>query len=268
MKPSLPLMAAFALAAAAIAEPPSTQPAAADPPAIAPQADEVLKQMGASLRKATQLSFQAHTLMDRSRDDGQTIKVALTQKAVVRRPDRVHVLAEGDLVHAEYWYDGRTLAMLDRADNTYATAAVPPTIDAMFDHVATEFGVTVPLCDLLFSDPYAAVRPRIRSGDYLGRHAVRGVPCHHLAFRQESVDWQIWIQTDGPPVPRLLVITYKDLPGAPQFLAFLDDWNLAADAPDDLFGFQPPAGGRQVELTARGQRSTPAGTDAGARRAP
>jgi hypothetical protein len=267
MKPSLPLLAAFALAAAAIAQPPSTQPAAADPPAIAPQADEVLKQMGASLGKATQLSFQAHTLMDQPRDDGQTIKVALTQKATVRRPDRIHVLAEGDLVHAEYWYDGRTLAMLDRADNTYATAAVPPTIDAMFDHVATEFGVTMPLCDLLFADPCAAVRPRIRSGDYLGLHTVRGVQCHHLAFRQEAVDWQIWIQADPPAVPRLLVITYKELPGDPQFLAWLDEWNLAAEAPDALFRFEPPPGGRQVELTARSARP-PAGSETKARRVP
>ena len=53
-----------------------------------------------------------------------------------------------------------------------------------------------------------------------------GVNCHHLAFTQENVDWQVWIQ-DGPqPFIRKFVITHKNEPGAPEFTALITHWDL------------------------------------------
>jgi hypothetical protein len=99
----------------------------------------------------------------------------------------------------------------------------------------------------------------MRSAAYVGLHQVRGVKCHHVMGRQENVDWQLWIQAAEPFVPRKLVITYKELPGQPQYIAFLDDWNVAAEVPDATFTFTPPAGARKTELTP-GRRQLPAST--------
>ena len=48
-------------------------------------------------------------------------------------------------------------------------------------------------------------------------------------------------------VPRRLIVTYRLLPGQPNFIAEFSDWKFAP-APDTDFVFQPPAGFQQVEL--------------------
>lgn len=241
---AIPLGLVLVLAGHGLAQ---SQPAADT--AIAPEADAALKQMSAALAGAKQFVFTAHDMMDQVQPDGQRVQISINHRFQVRRPDAVLAEAEGDREHAKYVYSGKQLAILDRTENIYATLEVPATIDAMLDFVAAKYALTMPLSDLFFSDPYAATRPRIRAASYVGLHQVCGVKCHHLAVRGESVDWQIWIQADGPAVPRKLVITYKELPGDPQYIAFLNDWDLAAKLPDDAFQFTPPPGARQTELT-------------------
>jgi hypothetical protein len=250
-------LSAAALLLGWLVSPVRAQEKMADNPNLAPKATAVMKQMGKCLAAARQFSFEARDMVDYVLDDGQKIQISLGQKICVRRPDRVYAEAKGDLEDAQYWYDGRQLSMFDRAENRYATLEVPSTIDEMFDFLAAEYGMTFPLCDLVFSDPYNAVMPRVRTGMYVGLHQVDGVPCHHLAFRQEGVDWQIWIQESDPPVPRKLVISYTELPGDPQYIAFLDDWNLNATVPDAKFRFTPPPGAEKTELTPGRKRPEP-----------
>jgi hypothetical protein len=114
--------------------------------------------------------------------------------------------------------------------------------------LAQKFGLTIPLADLLFADPYKTLIANVRSAQYLGMGYVFNDKCHHLAFRQEGVDWQIWLD-DGPkPLPRKVVITYKESAGHPQYTSFLSNWNLAADVPDSAFAAQIPAGAKKVEF--------------------
>jgi len=246
-RPSL-LLATLGTAAAIVAYGSAQSRPAADA-AIAPQADAALKQMGACLAAARQFSFAADDMMDQLLADGQRVQVSINHRFTVRRPNAVAAEAEGDLENARYVYDGKSLAIVDRAENIYALLDVPNTIDAMLDYVAEKYALTMPLSDLFYSEPYAVARPRMRCVSYVGLHQVRGVKCHHLAIRQESVDWQIWIQATDPPVPRKLVITYKELPGQPQYVAFLNDWNLAAEVPEGTFSFTPPPGARKTDLT-------------------
>ena len=95
---------------------------------------------------------------------------------------------------------------------------------------------------------YTMAMENVRTGRYLGIHHVQDVKCHHLAFRQEGLDWQIWIEDGDKPVPRKLVITYKELPGRPQFVALLGKWDMAAIASDDLFVFKTPEGVKKINL--------------------
>ncbi len=54
---------------------------------------------------------------------------------------------------------------------------------------------------------------------------------------QDDIDWQIWIEIGKRQIPRKLVITYKNLPGQPQFIAILRDWVI--DKPITNFAFKP-----------------------------
>ena len=139
---------------------------------------------------------------------------------------------------------------------------MPDTIDAVLDHLAVEYGMVMPLADLLISDPYGSAMQNTKFGFYVNENQVRGVPCHHLAFRQDGLDWQIWIDAGDKPVPRKLVITFTGFPGQPQWSAQFDHWDFEPRLDDDAFTFTPPADAREVEAEVLlGGGSTPGATE-------
>ena len=249
---NLRLAAVVVCATALLARAGDTVPAGVDP-----KADAALRKMGQALGAAKSFSFEVNDSADQIMDNGQKIQFDKTVKVLVRRPNALIATASGDLEDMQYTYNGTKLAIFNKRQNCYAIQDVPNTIDAMFDFVAQKFGITAPLSDLAFADPYQTLIARVRAGTYLGLHQVNGVKCHHLAFRQDVIDWQIWIEDSDHPVPRKVVITYKEQPGHPQFTAILDKWELSASAPDSAFEFSPPAGAKRIDLTPAAPAGNP-----------
>ena len=226
------------------------------PSPIEPKADEILRRMSQSLGNAKALRFRAHDMVDQVMDNGQKLQFARTLTVAARRPGAVAVAVKGDTEGVQYAYRDSKLTIVNDRERCYAVQDVPAEIDAMFDFLAERYGITAPLADLLFSDPYAAMTGRVRSGQYLGLHAVGPTPCHHLAFRQDGIDWQIWVEDGAQPVPRKVVITYKELPSQPQFVALLDEWDLAPELPDKTFELEAPRDFKRVDLQPVGAPAT------------
>jgi hypothetical protein len=49
----------------------------------------------------------------------------------------------------------------------------------------------------------------VQEARYVGMSQIADTKCHHLAFRQKLLDWQLWVEDGDKPLPRKLVITYK-----------------------------------------------------------
>ena len=77
---------------------------------------------------------------------------------------------------------------------------------------------------------------------------IDGVRCDHIAFRNAEVDWQIWIQQGDKPVPRKFVITSKRMPGSPQFVSVMSNWQTAPVFTDATFSFVPPKGAQKIDF--------------------
>ena len=166
----------------------------------------------------------------------------------MRRPDRLRVAYDGDEGKSRVFYDSRIFTLYDASQNVYATKEISLELDDALDRVFERFGLAVPIADLVYADPYAILIENVEAGIVVGRHPVDGTPCHHLAFSQEAIDWQIWIE-DGPrPVPRKLVITYKDEAESPQYRARLSGWDFQPRLSDHYFTFRPPAGANGIEF--------------------
>jgi hypothetical protein len=110
--------------------------------------------------------------------------------------------------------------------------------------------VVLALADLVRADPYAELSGGVTYGRYLGLHQAAGTLCHHLAFAQETIEWQIWIDAGAQPLPRKIVITYVDEDGEPQYAATIRRWNLEPTFPEALFTFEPRAGAQKIEPAA------------------
>ena len=139
-------------------------------------------------------------------------------------------------------------SLADWVPDGHLARFVSDLVDEALDTASERFGITLPLEDLIVSDPYASAIQKVVSGSDLGPVTVLGVPCEHLAFSQDVIDWQIWIEDGVKPVPRKLVITYKDEDGSPQYTAIFSDWDFQTKLPDFLFTFEPPAGASKVNV--------------------
>ncbi|WP_051470189.1 DUF2092 domain-containing protein [Fischerella sp. PCC 9605] len=133
----------------------------------------------------------------------------------------------------------------------YATAAAPSTIDDALDYAMEKFGVSAPLADLVFSNPYAVMTENVKTGTYRGLNSVQGKSCHHLVFTQETIDWQIWIENNQQSLPCKLVINYNKQNATPQYTAILTNWNLKSNLSDRQFTFVAPTNSKKIEFLPR-----------------
>jgi hypothetical protein len=176
------------------------------------------------------------------------LQYGVTGEIAVHRPDHFRVEHRGDEENLRVVFNGKTITLHDIDADLYAQKDIEADIDTAIDRMFERFGFSVPTADLIYADPYATLTASVDSGFHVGLHRVQGVRCHHLAFSQESIDWQIWIE-DGPrPLPRKLLITYKAEPGSPQYAVQLSRWDLRPDISDSYFEFHPPAGAGRIEF--------------------
>ncbi len=221
--------------------------------AVDAQAQRLLQGMSDYLASAQEFSFHAEVSDDSVQTTGEKLEFGGAVKVAVRRPDRLRVNYDGDDGRRRIFFDGNTLTMYDLEANLFADSAVPSNLDAAMDQVFEKFGLSVPIADLVYSDPYSTLMASVEGGSVIGTRAIDGVSCHHLSFVQEAIDWQIWI-ADGPaPLPRKLVITYKNEPGSPQYSARLHSWNLQARTADSYFRFEAPLGANEMQFLPSGE---------------
>ncbi len=224
----------------------SAGPALAAENPIHPEADRLLRECSSKLTEAKALSFKAEVWEDNV-VAGHKVSTSKTVDIRLRRPDRVQIEVRSPTRSRGFWYDGKSLTLLDRMNNLYGTIQVPDNIDKVLDAASDKYGVHFPLEDLLVSDPYKSAMQGTKGGAYFGKVDVLGTPCRHIAFSTDAVDWQLWI-ADSTSLPRKLVITYKKEPAQPQVTAIFTDWELNSRLPDDTFVFSAPHGANRIEM--------------------
>ncbi|MCC6553843.1 MAG: DUF2092 domain-containing protein [Polyangiaceae bacterium] len=226
---------------------------------VDPMADGLLRRMSDYLGGLRQFGVVADHATEVVLDTGQKLELTGSSHVFVKRPNKVRSDRRGQLADLSLYYDGATMTILGRRHNLYATAEAPPTLDGAIDFGRNELDLEVPAADLLYSDPYRVLMEDVISGAYIGRAIVNGVTCHHLAYRGNETDWQIWIQ-DGPrPLPCKYVIVSKHVASAPEFSVELHDWEVDVNIVDDIFHFVPPPGADRIDFLRVREQMSPAG---------
>lgn len=215
---------------------------------IPEEVDKLLKDMSDHLIKAKTFVMEADLLIDEVLDSGLLIQRAANLKLQAQRPNGLRAIMTSDTEHRTIWYDGKTVTIADVDDNVHVAVPVPDKIGPAMDHLMDRYGVSIALSDFFHENPYEALIASVERAYYIGMSQVNGVACHHLAFAQESVDWQIWIEDGERPLPRKLVIVYKNDPGAPHYTATLAAVKLQDPVPQDTFKAVIPDGSLRIDL--------------------
>ncbi|WP_040897115.1 DUF2092 domain-containing protein [Xenococcus sp. PCC 7305] len=216
--------------------------------AIDDKANEILLEMAEFIKSKDKFSFFAESQRDILTLNGVYIKVHHEGSTIVNRPNQFWANVTGDLVERELMYDGSQITVVDTEKNIYAQGEAPSIIDETLDALIEKFNVNLPLAELLYSDIYEGITEDVQAGFYFGLSEVDDIPCHHLVFTQEDIDWQIWVEDSDTPVLRKVAIAYKKQEGVPRYSAVLSDWDLEIEIAADQFTFTPPDGATRVEF--------------------
>jgi hypothetical protein len=224
---------------------------------IDPRADELLRAACQFLADTPAFSLNAEVWREHIDDSGEKLQFTRQVQMEVKRPGQLHMELKSGYTDRGFWFDGKNLNILDRKRNLYSTTALPGNIDSMLDAARDRFGIDLPLVDLALSNPYQNAVAKVSSGRYLGPSTAMGFACYHLAFTQDNIDWQVWIDEGPQPLIRKFVITQKNQTGSPEFTGLIRGWDLLDRISDIAFGFAPPAGAVKVELVPDRPTSPP-----------
>ncbi|MGK7895538.1 MAG: DUF2092 domain-containing protein [Xenococcus sp. (in: cyanobacteria)] len=216
--------------------------------AIDNKADQILRQMSEFIESQEKFAFFAESERDILTMNGVYIQVRHEGDMIVNRPNQFWAKVTGDLVQRELMYDGSKVTVVDTERNIYARGDVSDNMDETLDTLIQKFKIDLPLAELLYSDIYEGIVKNVQAGFYFGMTEVDEVPCHHLVFVEEGIDWQVWIEDSETPVLRKVAIAYKQREGVPRYTATLSNWNLEPEIATDQFTFIPPANAKKVEF--------------------
>lgn len=206
-----------------------------------------LERMGAYLRTLKAFQLKADVVTEDVRTDGQKVQVIRAVDVVAKRPNRLFAEIKNDRQRRLFFYDGAHFTLFAPRTSFYATVAAPTTIEKLADELEAKYDIELPLVDLFrWGTPEGNV-DAISSAIDLGPSAINGVTCEQYAFRQDGVDWQLWIQRGEQPLPCRIVITTTTDEARPQHTATYS-WNLAPSYDDETFLFRTPSGAKPIPL--------------------
>jgi hypothetical protein len=222
------------VAVAALASP---SPAGADEA----HARELLQAMSAYLGAQEALAFDFDVSLEVVTVEDQKLAVASSGAVTLQRPDRVRATRTGGFADVEMVFDGETMKLLGKNANVYGQIKAPGSVEQLIDVLRDEYGLPLPVADLLLGDFYGEVMPLVVDVKDLGAGVIRGVECDHLALRTDEVDFQIWIAQGDEPYPCRYTIATKTIVGWPQYVIDVREWTTGDAVAADDFALALPA---------------------------
>lgn len=194
-------------------------------------AKTTLKKMSDFLAAQQTISFDFNSILQVITAEGQSLELASSGAVALNRPDNLRASRSGGYVQHEVFYDGKTLTIFDQVANIYAQVPAPATIDELLNTLVHEKGLPLPASDLLQTGSYDLLMDGVVNVKDLGSGVINGVECDYFAFRDEDIDWQIWIAQGKEPYPCRFVVNSTQIAGAPQYSMQISNWRSGkADA--------------------------------------
>jgi hypothetical protein len=213
--------------------------------AISPEARSAVEKMNKAL-STDSFTFHAHTIRQ-FEQDGQPLHIFHDADVAVRRPDHLAIDMTGDDGTTRITYDGKTLTILIKDSNKFITVPSSGSIEAMLRDAAQRMGVDFPLADLLADQPGKSFLDGVTFGKLVDKVSIDGEPGQHFLFLQPpGIELELWTDNDTS-LPRRITATYRSIPGEPQFISEMDQWQLNATLSDSDFATQVPPDATKIE---------------------
>jgi hypothetical protein len=163
---------------------------------------------------------------------GGPIQVRAEHAYHVTRPERLRLQSRGaDGKVKKMKYNGKVFTIIQGEPSYEMEVPAEGSLDSLPRQLFASHRMVLPAGDLLHGNVHQLVTEDCSHARYVGLHYMQGKPCHHVVGTSAGVDWQLWIDSEGPPAPRRLLIRYRNQPGVPRYVASITELKPAATAP-------------------------------------
>ena len=217
------------------------------PQVISPDAQAVIDRMTAYMRTLKTYSIDSNATRDEVVAFGYKLQHNEHSKVTVQLPNKLRAEISGDLRDRTVVYDGTKIAIYSPDDDVYARTTAPDSVHKLIGNLL-DAGVEMPMVDVLYQTGTGTLTEAVRGGVLVGGSEIDGADCDHLAFRQATIDWQLWVEKGDKALPRKIVITTRYEVGDPQYQATLR-WNLNPKIDASTFTFTAPKDAKEIPFS-------------------
>ncbi|WP_193164518.1 DUF2092 domain-containing protein [Microbulbifer hainanensis] len=210
-----------------------------------PAALDALKRMGDALAEKKSLSFDADLATEVVMENGQKLLIGGDYKMRFRRPDHLRTELRTDNFTRLLFHNGEKLVMVAPEEGYFGELDLNTDSRSALIKIASDYGLEVPLADLLEWGTPDAPKHDIKEAFLVGPAEINDKKVEHWAFRGAKLDWEIWLPEKGPALPAQISIVNVSDPGSPRFTATLK-WHVAESLPDKLFRPQLPKDAKRI----------------------
>jgi len=217
-----------------------------------PDAKEILLTMAEFMGKMPDFSVSLRSSYDAIQEDGQYIEFGEQRHILLQRPDRLRVeTIRSDGERNLVLFNGKQITAFKPDDNIYAQVEKIGTVDDVLVYLVRDLQFTLPLARILHTGFAQQIEKMITAISYVEESTLFGDLTDHLAIRSKDVDMQLWVTQGQQPLPRRIVLTYKNAPGKPQFRGDFNEWFLDPQVAADSYTFTPPRGAEKIPIITR-----------------
>jgi len=215
-----------------------------------PDPRELLKQMGDAIASLDSYRISGDAYADARLDAGLIIEHASEATLSVRKPDSVRITNKTSEDMKELFFSSGLLTVYSQSKNFYGQTEIPEGMQAALDYATDELGVDAPMIDFVTGKVAERLIADATDVEYLGTSLIRGHIYEHVVIRTPEIDVQLWIATEGLPLPGKMALSAKWDSGSPRTVVFME-WDTDPDIPSGALKFVTPEGAIKIDFESR-----------------
>jgi len=215
-----------------------------------PDPRELLKRMGDAIASLDSYRISGDAYVDARLDAGLIIEHAAQATLTVRKPDSVRITSKTSEDVKELFFGAGVLTVYTQSKNFYGQTEIPEGVEAALDYATDEIGIDAPMLDFVTGKVAERLIADATDVEYLGTSLIRGHIYEHVVIRTPEIDVQLWIATEGLPLPGKMALSAKWDGGSPRTVVFME-WDTDPDIPSGALEFEPPDGAIKISFENR-----------------
>lgn len=193
-------------------------------------------------------SFKATIVNEDEYADHMMLLLTHNYEVALQRPDKIRMQVRGDVDNRNTTMNNGKVHAIDVETNKYLVVQVDDDLDDALDTLIDDYGFSIPLTQLLYSDTYEDLQEELGEGFYFGTVLVDEKPCYYIGFPGKEWDIQLWIEKGDRPLIRRAAFVDKMTKDQPRSMIKVS-WNLNEIKDQSVFDFIVPKGAKKIEVT-------------------